>query len=110
MSECGRDLYWLHDAWLSRQVHAVYEPTTGFTAVVPRGHDIRKGDPRLAKVHSGIAKHRASLAPKEVVNRESLFGLWSSAFGFWSWVIGPCYDTSIKTQRPKAKDRFTIHD
>jgi len=56
MSECGRDLYWLHDAWLSRQVHAVYEPTTGFITVVPRGDDLWESDPRFAKVHSGVVE------------------------------------------------------
>lgn len=34
MPECRRHLHLMHDAWLPRQVHAVYEPASGIFAVL----------------------------------------------------------------------------
>src|SRR4029077_5625307 len=61
MSERGRNLHWMPDAWFSRQIHAVHEPAAGFIAVFERGDDLWPCDSRFAPVHAVLAQQRAIL-------------------------------------------------
>ena len=54
LPKCRRDLHWLHNARISRQVHAVHGPTAGLDAIYPGDSELRQGHPRPAIIHTGI--------------------------------------------------------
>src|SRR5438477_12562473 len=56
MPERGRNLHRMHDARLSGQIHAVYEPTPGIVAVVPSSTNVWSGDSRAPAVYPGVFK------------------------------------------------------
>jgi hypothetical protein len=55
-------MHWMHNAGISRQIHAVYESATRVFAVVCRGSDLRAGDSFPSQVYPGIPEQRARMA------------------------------------------------
>jgi hypothetical protein len=49
-------MYWMHDAGVSGQVHAVYESAAGFSAFLERRDDVWKGDSCVATIHPILAQ------------------------------------------------------
>jgi hypothetical protein len=62
MPERWGDLHRVHDAGISRQVHAIYEPAARIAAVISCGTDLRAGDSCLAAIHTGIVEQGTELA------------------------------------------------
>jgi len=62
LSQRGRDLYWLHDAGIPGQVHAIYESTPGIDSFHDGRHDLWKDDSGAAQFYSGITKQRTRMA------------------------------------------------
>jgi hypothetical protein len=46
----------MHDAGLSGQVHAVYEPAAGFAAFFGRRDDVWTRDSRASAIHAGVVE------------------------------------------------------
>src|ERR1700733_10730008 len=56
MPERRWDLYRMHDAGVSGQVHAVHEPAARIASFFGGGDDLWAGDSRVAKVHAVVAQ------------------------------------------------------
>ena len=56
LSQRWRNMYRVHPARLSRQVHAIYESAAGLTPVIGCGSDIRTVNSRLATVHAVVTE------------------------------------------------------
>jgi hydrogenase small subunit len=55
LSQCGRHLHWLHNAWISGQVYALYESTAGFIALFPCCSDVWPGYQDASKIYPELA-------------------------------------------------------
>src|ERR1700691_3306149 len=62
VSKRRRNLYRMHHAGLSGQIHAVHEPAARFTAFFRSGDDLRAGDSCLTSLHASIPEQGAALA------------------------------------------------
>jgi hypothetical protein len=54
LSKRGRDLHRLHNARISRQVHAVHGPAAGLDAIYPGDSKLRPGHSRVASLYTGF--------------------------------------------------------
>jgi hypothetical protein len=61
MPERWGNLYRVHHAWFSGQVHAFHESASRIAVVIARGADLRPSDPCLAKIHPGFFKQGTEL-------------------------------------------------
>src|SRR5271154_7584698 len=61
LPECRRHLHWMHHAGLSRQIHAVHEPTSGVVAVLSGSADLWTGDSRTTPLQAGLVEQGAKL-------------------------------------------------
>jgi hypothetical protein len=62
LSQCWRHLHWMYDAWIPRQIHALYESAAGLFAIVPCGCDIWRSDSCIAAIYTELVEQRTKLA------------------------------------------------
>jgi len=62
LPQCGWNLHRLHDAGVSRQIHALYEPTAWIAAFLGSGTDIRTRDSCPTQVYAGLTEQSSKLA------------------------------------------------
>src|SRR6202030_927188 len=81
LSERGRHLHRLHDAWLSGQVHAVHGPAPRRGCFLRRFWTLRTGDSKSAFDHPAHREQGTSMAPPAFRTNDRI-----STRALWQWL------------------------